>query len=145
MSSGPIDLSEIRLELINGSNNGVYASYALGELAPTIAPGQFLVLANAGVAVDPSAISGLLPSNGLQNGAPDGVKLVNTRTQDVIDSLSYEGDIAGVSEGVGVQAMGSDLGDGGLGRCPDGADRDDNSQDFSQLEQLTPGQINTCD
>ena len=88
------------------------------------------------------AVSGILPSNGLENGAPDGVRIVNTQTQETVDSLSYEGDIPNVTEDTAEGLI--DMGEGGLARCPDGADTDQNAQDFAVTTTLTPGSPNIC-
>ena len=143
-SSAPLNLAEYRLELINGANDGaaVYASYELSEFGSSLAARQFLVLANAGVTIAAGALSGALPSNGIQNGSPDGARIVHTLTGEVVDSMSYgPGNIAGVTEGMTAE---NDGGEGTLARCTDGADRDDNSIDFSLTMTATPGAPNQC-
>jgi large repetitive protein len=141
-SNSPLNLSDYRLEMINGSSGDTYRTVELSELGDTLAPRQFLVLANAGVMVDSSALTGVLPSNGLQNGSPDGVRVVNTSTGDTVDSLSYgSGTIDGVTEGMSAE---NDIGAGTLARCTDGADSDDNSVDFTITQTATPGSSNIC-
>jgi large repetitive protein len=137
-----LNLADYRLELVNGSNESVYATYQLGEIANQLQAQQFLVLANAGVMVDASAVQGVLPSNGLQNGAPDAVRIIHNPTGDTVDALSYEGNISSSSEGTAT--MVDDLGDGSLARCIDGADSDDNQEDFTFTETVTPGSSNVC-
>jgi hypothetical protein len=79
----------------------------------------------------------------IQNGAPDGIRLVNTQNNEVIDALSYEGETEGLTEG-GVAMENSDLGDGSIVRCIDGADRDSNAEDFTFTTSITPGAPNQC-
>jgi hypothetical protein len=139
-SGGALDLSDYRLELINGSNNAQYNSFDLGMFG-TLAAGQFFVLANAGVSVDAGALSGILPANGLQNGSPDGAKVVRISTGEVVDGLSYGGNMDGITEGNSTEA---ESGDGSLARCIDGADSDDNQADFTLTLTPTPGAPNQC-
>ena len=79
----------------------------------------------------------------IQNGDPDGVRLVNAQTNEVIDALSYEGELEGLTEG-GVPLAESDRGEGSLARCIDGADRDSNQEDFTLTSTPTPGTPNQC-
>lgn len=140
-SGAPVDLAGYRLELLNGSNNEVYRSYELSEVSATLAPAQFLVFANAGVSLPAGALRGELPNNGLQNGSPDGARIVDTQTGEVVDGVSYGGGMPGVTEGSGAV---NDDGDGTLARCRDGADTDDNSADFTLTATATPGAPNVC-
>ncbi len=144
-SGAPLTLADFKVEMINGANNGsaVYGTYNLGDLGQTLEANQYIVLANAGVNVASGAISGVLPSNGLQNGSPDGIRVVNTQTDEVVDSMSYgQGSITGVTE---VMSAENDQGAGTLARCVDGADTDDNSVDFTLTATATPGASNICD
>ena len=145
-SSAPVDLSVIRLEIINGNNNSVADSFELSSVAPSLSAGQFLVLANAGVSVAAGALSAEVPLNFIQNGSPDGVRLVHTETGEVIDAVSYEGDVALALEGEGLSLDASDRGDveGSIARCVDGADTNNNAADFAFTSTLTPGASNQC-
>ena len=140
-STSPINLGEYRLELINGSNGDTYSTLQLSEAGATLAPGQFLVFANVGVDVAAGALRASLPNNGIQNGTPDGVRLVSANGE-VIDSVSYGGALMGVTEGTSAL---NDSGAGTLARCRDGADTDDNSVDFTLTATATPGAPNVCD
>ena len=141
-SGRSLNLADYRLEMINGSSDETYRTVELSEIAGNLDAGQFLVLANAGVAVAPGAISGVLPSNGLQNGSPDGVRIISNLNGETIDSMSYgQGTIAGVTEGMSSE---NDVGDGTLARCTDGADTDNNSVDFTLTQTATPGSSNVC-
>ena len=140
-TNAALDLSNYRLEFVNGSDNSVYRQVELSELGASLDARQFLVLANAGVAVDPAALSGSLPSNGIQNGSPDGIRIVHTVTGDVVDSMSYGGEMAGITEGSPTVAENDP---GSLARCTDGADQDNNELDFTLTSTLTPGAPNQC-
>lgn len=137
-----LSLADYRLEMINGSSGDTYRTVELGDIANSLDAGQFLVLANAGVNVASGAVSGILPSNGLQNGSPDGVRIVSNLNGETIDSMSYgQGTIDGVTEGMSAE---NDVGDGTLARCSDGADTDNNSNDFTITQTATPGSSNVC-
>ena len=43
-----------------------------------------------------------LADNSMQNGAPDGVALINTMTMSVVDALSYEGPITAATTSTGM-------------------------------------------
>ncbi|MEY1555886.1 ExeM/NucH family extracellular endonuclease [Yoonia sp. R2331] len=108
------DLSGWSLVLYNGSNGTPYNTIALdGVLADT---------AN-GIGFDVTD----LPSNGLQNGGPDGIALVNDQGE-VVEFLSYEGTfdaVGGPADGmtstdIGVSESGSTAIGDSLQRLEDG-------------------------
>lgn len=75
-------LNEIFVDLYNGSGGASYNSFGLDTFTP-------------GDVVDGFAFYFLtLPSNGIQNGAPDGLAL-STTGGGLIEFLSYEGDFVG--------------------------------------------------
>ena len=142
-TSQAVDLSTVAVELLNGSSGGqVYHTVALSSVATELPSNAFLVLYQGAVMVPNEVLQGSLMAS-IQNGAPDGIRLVNTQTNEVIDALSYEGETEGLSEG-GVAPTESDLGDGSLARCVDGADRDNNAEDFTFTTTPTPGTANQC-
>ncbi len=114
----------------------VYQTFPLPSLL--LAPGDFFVIcANAGTT--PNCDLDVTPdTNLIQNGAPDAVALYDG--VNLVDSLSYEGDLAGFVEGTGAPADGGTPHEG-LSRLPDGADTNDNSVDFS-IRCATPGEAN---
>jgi hypothetical protein len=127
------DLSTIALVFVDGSDGSEYDREAL---TGTLAAGAYLV-----VAVD------------AQNGAPDGLALVDTATHAVVDALSYEGAItAAVIDGATVSlvegtALAAAVADsnavaGSLIRNPDGKDTDDASADWAFTTTLTRGAAN---
>ncbi|MBM4291046.1 MAG: amidohydrolase family protein [Deltaproteobacteria bacterium] len=146
-SRAPVDLSAVRLELINGAGAGSVArTIQLGDVGLLLSPGAFLVLANAAVVTPPGVLRGALPADSLQNGAPDGARLVLNETGEVIDGISYEGDAPLCVEGAGVPAELADnaLAVAALARCVDGADTNNNAADFTLTSAPTPGAPNAC-
>ncbi len=133
-------LASVTLELVNGGDGKVYGRTALSLAGAELAAGARLVVGPANVlATLPAAVMrALLGSGGLQNGAPDAVRLVTADA--TIDAFSYEGAVAMAAEGGGA---GADDGDGSFSRCPDGFDSQDNSVDF-RLVPVTPGAPNAC-
>src|SRR5262249_29963771 len=91
-----VPLTGYSLFFVNGANNAVYTTVDLGP-AGTIMPGQYLVVgATSVVSTIPAGalkIDAGAVSNYIQNGSPDGLALVNTATETLVDSFSYEGSI----------------------------------------------------
>jgi predicted extracellular nuclease len=71
------DLTGWSIVLYNGSGGAVYDTDALSGSIPNLGGGYGVVVLN-------------YPSNGIQNGAPDGIALVNASST-VVQFLSYEG------------------------------------------------------
>ena len=126
--SGPaFNAADFSIALYNGSSNAPYGT----DMALT-----------AFTASAPFPISGSsetitfytfsYPSNGIQNGSPDGIALVNTVTNTVVEYLSYEGTmtaVGGIADGatstdVGVSESGSmtgtSIGYTGAGQAAEG-------------------------
>ena len=134
---GSVDLAGYRFELVNGTNATAYASYdGVGQLAS----GGYFVIAKQQVYDNASAPRLLLTDN-VQNG-PDAIRIVETATGRVVDSVHYEGAVAGAGEGT---PAGRDPGAAAtsIGRCPNAFDSDDNGVDFTTMT-ATPGAANTC-
>lgn len=147
-SATPVDLSGLAIVTINGNGGAEYGRY---PLSGTLAAGGYLVLANSGVTVPSGVATVMLPSNGLQNGAPDAVALIDTNAGTLVDALSYEGslngvNISGVSGAVdlaeGTETSVIDLGAGSLIRTPNGVDTDDASLDWALSTTPSPGAAN---
>lgn len=87
-------LAGIQVVLVNGATNTVYQTIDLQPLG-SLAGGKYLVIAPSTVTVPASALKldPLWSQDQLQNGAPDGVALVDSVTKTVIDAISYEGAI----------------------------------------------------
>jgi len=89
------DLTSWSLVLYNGSNGTVYNTVNLSGSIPNQQNGY-------GTMVE------ILPSNGLQNGAPDGIALVDA-SSNVVQFLSYEGSFS-VTEGPAAGMTSTDIG-----------------------------------
>jgi hypothetical protein len=125
----------------------------------TLQPGQYGVIA-------PSTIIGSLPPGTLtldlgnahefiQNGAPDGIALIDGAHPRVLDALSYEGAITAAQivgfpgpvslvEGTVLSALTADSNsqNGSLSRLPNGQDANNAATDWSFTPTLTPGSAN---
>ncbi|HEU4320312.1 MAG TPA: lamin tail domain-containing protein [Acidimicrobiia bacterium] len=135
----PIDLSGLRLDLINGSDGALYVAISLTGI---LAPGDFYVVCANGDNT-PECDQDLSPDTNLvQNGAPDALAIVEAETSAIIDTLSYEGDVTGFTEGTGATADDGGTDFLGLSRVPDGADTESNNADFT-LRCITPGAANS--
>lgn len=125
------DLSNVDLVAVNGGDN---AEYAREQLTGTLAAGGHLAIAIE-----------------LQNGAPDGLALLEGST--LLDALSYEGGITAATVGgqtynlvegtvlpTGVED--SNAVAGSLIRNPDGKDTNDAASDWAFTTTLTRGAAN---
>jgi len=128
-------LDGIALVLINGGDSEEYERVAL---TGTLAAGAYLVV----------------PAE-MQNGAPDGLALVDTVTKALLDALSYEGEIHAATidgqvydlvEGTALPASVADSNsvDGSLSRIPDGSDTNDAATDWAFTTTKTPGAANAA-
>ncbi|MGP6087884.1 ExeM/NucH family extracellular endonuclease [Antarctobacter jejuensis] len=88
------DVSATTVELYNGSNGSLYNTLSLtGMLASTSGGYDYYLIE--------------LPSNGLQNGSPDGLALINDGA--VVEFLSYEGTLT-ATDGTAVGLTSTDIG-----------------------------------
>jgi hypothetical protein len=126
-------LDGIALVLVNGGDG---SEYGRKTLTGTLAAGARLA-----VDVDP------------QNGAPDGLALLDTATDELLDALSYEGAFTAATigtktynlvEGALLPATVADSNtvDGSLARIPDGTDSDNAATDWQFTTTATPGAAN---
>jgi hypothetical protein len=126
-------LDGVALVLVNGGDG---TEYQRKTLSGTLAPGAYAV-----IAVDP------------QNGAPDGLALVDTGAGTLLDALSYEGAIHAATIGAAtfdlvegtmlpVDVADSNTVDGTLARIPDGKDGNDAATDWAFTKTPTPGAAN---
>ena len=88
------DVSNLQIDLYNGSNGETYNTILVAGLTMTTDGTYDYYVAD-------------LPTNGLQNGAPDGIALSNSGT--VIEFLSYEGDFT-ANDGVASGVASTDIG-----------------------------------
>lgn len=141
----PLDLSTVKIDLINGALGIVYRNDFVG--VPRLDPGRRVVIRNheapevpAGVAVR-QLFEGIEIQNGPNNGPEgDGIRLLVGDV--IIDSLAYAGVADGSGEGDPAPAdpPGERF---SISRCADGGDSDDNAADFKQTF-ASPGRENDC-
>jgi len=155
-SGAAISLAGKTLYLVNGANSEVYATVDLST-ATSLPSHGYLVVAGAGVTVPASALK-IDPGwthDAIQNGAPDGVALVDTTNNTLIDAFSYEGSITAAMlpgfatppslvEGTALATTVADsnTADGSLCRHPDGQDTDNAASDWAFCATLSPGTAN---
>ena len=145
VSGAAINLDAYRVELINGNGGALYQVHDLPNV--NLAAGDyFVVCANA--ANTANCDMDVTPDTDLiQNGAPDGLRLMLGLDPTPVDALSYEGDTLGATEGSGAglndTAAAAPAVAESISRCPDGADADVNNADFS-LRTSSPGAANVC-
>lgn len=128
-----VTLDGLALVYVNGGDG---AEYGRDTLTGTLAPGEYRVVAAE-----------------LQNGAPDGLALVDTATGALRDALSYEGEITAAQIGGAVYSLvegtvlpasvaDSNTANGSLVRNPNGRDTDDAASDWAFTTTPTPGAAN---
>lgn len=152
----PISMANKALVFVNGNNNLEYLRVPLAA-GGILAPGGYLVVGSSNLVVTSGVpvIRFAQASNAIQNGAPDGVALVNVATSQLLDAFSYEGSItaavitgfpAPVSlvEGTALSALIFDDGFGtnSLIRWPNGADMNNATNDWRLSSTPTPGRPN---
>ena len=139
----PVLMNEVILALINGANGMSYDTIFFP--AVTLGPGDYYVVCGDGGNVANCDQMEDQTSDLIQNGAPDAMVLYDIMDSVIIDRLSYEGDVIGMTEGTGVPANMGDNNDDhnvSLSRIPNGEDTDNNSADFV-LTASTPGGANS--
>ena len=146
VSSQPVDLTNYEVQLLDGLSGGTI--YNTFPLAPggTLGPGEYIVLADNALLSPPGSKTIFWgASDMLQNGPSDGVRIVNSATGDIIDTIVYAGSLPGIGEGTGDTLFDfPDLDNAGFQRCPNGFDSDDNDADFGYYKIITPWADNAC-
>lgn len=157
-TAAAIDLSGIRLYLINGAGNLVYDNIDLATAGLTLPAGGYLVVGSSTILSSvPSGAMTIVLGGGIQNGSPDGIALIDTASATLLDALSYEGMMTAVSisdsyytgtvdlvEGAATVVVDSNVDDGSMSRCSNGVDTNDASLDWSWTSSKTPGEANGC-
>jgi hypothetical protein len=140
-TAAAIDLAGHALVAVNGTAGG--PEYTRVALTGSIAAGGFVLVTASGSTVAGATLS--LPM-AMQNGAPDGFVLVGP--SGVIDAAIYEGTMSTITLMGGAPAtlaesgsIGTDGGDGGLSRRPNGCDRDMPTMDWVSAA-ISPGAAN---
>ena len=151
-STAAISLAGVQVLLVNGSGNTVYRTI---DLTGSLAANGYLVIAGANVTV-PNGVTKVdfgVQQDALQNGAPDGIALINNTTHVLIDALSYEGSMtmvdlpgfpAPVSLVEGTATTAADLTPftSSICRTPNGQDTDNAMVDWGVCATLSPGAPN---
>ncbi|MGE3455304.1 MAG: thrombospondin type 3 repeat-containing protein, partial [Kofleriaceae bacterium] len=154
-SGSTISLAGKQLLLISGSGNVIYDTINLGT--GSIPSHGFLVVAGTAVTVMSPAVK-LDPgwtNDRVQNGAPDGIALIDSVNHTLIDAISYEGammmvDLPGfpaqssLVEGTMLPTTTADSNTvaGSLCRSPTGLDTDDAAADWGVCAMPTAGKPN---
>ena len=145
-----------------GADSGGFVEITNTTIGPLTLDGVAIVLVNGGdgLEYDRVELTGMLGAHNhlavpveAQNGAPDGVALVDVTNTFLLDSLSYEGQINAavidgqtydLVEGVPLEAADSNTVTGSLSRIPDGQDRNDAATDWVFTTTVTPGAANVA-
>jgi len=138
--SDVIDLTGYQLDLINGNssaNKPIYRSFSLNGYS-LAADGYLVICGNTSMVMNCN-FDANISSGMIQNGSPDGIILLNG--QDIIDAVTYEGVIAGITEGLNGALADTSTGIMSIGRLPGSQDTDNNAADF-QHGCITPGTAN---
>jgi hypothetical protein len=145
-----------------GADTGGFVEIANTGTAATTLDGTALVLVNGGDGTEygRKTLTGTLAAGAKlvvdvdpQNGPPDGLALVDTTKDALLDALSYEGAIHTATIGTKVfdlvegtvlpaEVVDSNTVEGTLARIPDGADTNNAATDWSFTTTPTPGAAN---
>jgi len=154
-------INEVDYDQVGADTGGFVEIKNVGTAAATL-DGIALVFVNGGdgTEYDRAALTGTLAPGGYtvvakdaQNGAPDGLALIDTTTGNLLDALSYEGAItAAVIDGktyslvegtvLAATVADSNTVNGSLIRNPDGKDTNDASADWAFTSTPTQGAAN---
>jgi Lamin Tail Domain len=150
-----INLNHYALAFINGANN---LEYLRANLNGPLSAGQYLVVASpnlTGIPASARVIRFAAIQDSIQNGAPDGVALINTGSLTIHDAFCYEGPMTAANingftgtrslvEGTALSASIADSNtvNGSLARLPDGTDTDNASANWAFSSTPTPGTAN---
>jgi len=138
-----VSLAGKQVLLVNGNTSLVYDTIDLGS--GMLAGNAYIVVAGANVSVTSPAtkVDPGWTTDRVQNGAPDGIALIDNTSHTLIDALSYEGamtmvDLPGFAAPVSLvegtmlplTSADSNTADGSLCRSPNGQDTDDAAADW---------------
>jgi hypothetical protein len=156
-------INEIDYDQVGTDANGFVELRNNGDAAADLA-GLALVLVDGadGLEYDREALTGTLAAGAhlaiaieAQNGAPDGVALVDTGSGALLDALSYEGAITAAQIGTATVSLvegtvlptsvaDSNTVAGSLSRNPDGRDTNDAASDWVFTTTVTRGEANVA-
>ena len=155
-TGAPVNLAGYSLAFVNGATSMTYLVVDLGP-AGTLPAKGYLVVANTTVTVPATALklNFIAATNNIQNGAPDGIALVNTTAGTLVDALSYEGALMATTvtgivgmvnlvEGTVLPAAiaDSNLAPASVCRLPSGNDTNNAATDWALSNTPTPGIAN---
>lgn len=149
-------LDGLAVVFVNGGTTMATWDYRTIALTGSLPAGGYLVIASSTVTVAPGAIVINFPgaTDQIQNGAPDGLAIIDTTTGAVLDALSYEGSITaapitGVTgtvnlvEGTATTVADNNADPVSLSRLPNGVDTNNAAMDWA-LGTPTPGAANAA-
>jgi hypothetical protein len=162
-SSATLVVNEVDYDQVGADSGGFVEIANIGTSAAAL-DGIALVLVNGGDGLEYArvALTGSLAAGGYlaidveaQNGAPDGIALIDTTSKVLLDALSYEGEITAATidgqaydlvEGTALAATVADSNtvDGSLSRIPDKQDTNDAASDWAFTTTKTPGAANVA-
>jgi len=147
-----VDLANIRLYVVNGSNNNVLTTVSLAP-AGVLAQGQYLVVGPPDLVIAPGALKVDFAKavDNLQNDT-EGLALVDVGGPTVLDVLSYEGSITMANlpnlgattlvEGAAFTGADSNTIQRSLARLPTGNDKNNAATDWILSKAPTAGSAN---
>ena len=136
-SSSAVLLDNYFVDLINGSNSSSYRTIDLSGFSID-ANGYFVMCGDASLVAN-CDYSFTTTNSWFQNGSPDAVALYEN--SNLLDSLSYEGDLPPFSEGTFLSGSDNNTDIISISRIPNGLDSNNNAADFQQ-GCITPGSVN---
>jgi hypothetical protein len=148
-SNMPIDLRNYRLDLINGAAFGdpgeIYNSIFFRDAITANTSAAMLPAGAYFVIIAPALEAEIIQSNhryyqlfalaeaNLQNagGSGDGIRLIDVRNEQIIDTVCYGPRVVGLNEGDGrIDNVDSNDPNVSVSRCPNGQDTNQNRMDF---------------
>jgi Lamin Tail Domain len=156
-SAAATSLAGLHVILVNGATSTSYATIDLSSLG-SLPAGGYLVIAGTAVSVPAGALKldPLWTQDELQNGAPDGIAVIDDVTHVVLDALTYEGAITAATlpgfaapvslvEGTALDAAVADSNTvtATLCRSPNGGDTNNASVDWKSCATRTIGTANS--
>jgi len=135
-----------RIDVINGANGQLKNTWAFSGNS-ILSPGtKALIGAQSVIDAAPAFVQAMVAPDGFLENAHEAIGVFRwdgpSADWILVDSVHWDGPVEGYGEGD--PAPGDDPNtDVSIGRCPDGADTDDNALDF-YLNTPTPGADNAC-
>lgn len=138
-TASPVDLTGFQLQLVSGGTTPPSVYMSINLPSTLLAAGDFFVVCGNS-SVQNCDLNVNVASNLIQNGAPDAVALFSGTS--LVDTVSYEGDTPGFTEGSGVGLEDPSAVTASIARIPNGVDTNMNNVDFKVTLLVTPGFAN---